>query len=188
MNESYTRLSKVGLWKLLATASLVLLAVLPVSARAYSYSGYRWSNNVNYVRYDASVPSSWQSSNALSNGRRVWNEAGSPFRLNYSSSSGNVVRAGYYGDTGWLGLTRIWTDGAGRIAKAETKFNRTYHWSTSGAAGYYDVQSVAAHEFGHWLQLKHSYYPTTMYTSAGKGETYMRSLHSDDIAGINQAY
>jgi hypothetical protein len=62
-------------------------------------------------------------------------------------------------------------------------------WSTSGQPLHYDVQSVAAHEFGHWLSLGHSSdTEATMYYRTGMGETKKRSLNSDDISGIRSIY
>lgn len=69
-----------------------------------------------------------------------------------------------------------------------------YTWSTAsgGESGKYDVQSVATHEFGHWLTLYDLYDSTdsekTMYEWTASNEIKKRTLDSDDIAGINYIY
>ncbi len=170
----------------------LLLVSIPAVALAFSYSAIRWWSTTTYVRYDSSVPDSWQSSGALYNARRAWNNAGSKFRIYYSSSSENVVKAGYYGKTDWIAKASINYNLLGYINQAEIIFNRSYPWSTTGASDYYDVQNIATHEFGHWLQLNDLYsstdYYKTMYGHAKTGETYKRTLHSDDIAGIKYIY
>ncbi len=173
-------------------AIFLLLASIPAVALAFYYSGIRWWGTTTYVRYDSSVPDSWQSSGALYNARNAWNNAGSRFRIYYSSSSGNLVKAGYYGNTDWIAKASVSINLLGYITQAEITFNRSYPWSTTGASGYYDVQNIATHEFGHWLQLRDLYssndYYKTMYGYAKTGETYKRTLHSDDIAGIKYIY
>jgi hypothetical protein len=72
--------------------------------------------------------------------------------------------------------------------------NSYYPWSTAsgGEAGKYDVQSVATHEFGHWLTL-HDLFNSgdsekTMYRWIAANEIKKRTLDSDDIAGIRYIY
>ena len=51
-----------------------------------------------------------------------------------------------------------------------------------------DLQSIAAHEHGHWLGLDHSPFSSaTMYASY-VGGTGARSLHTDDQAGVCDMY
>jgi hypothetical protein len=65
----------------------------------------------------------------------------------------------------------VWDDGPGTIS------NR------------WDIQGVAAHEYGHALGLGHSTVSAaTMAPSGAPGQTGLRSIHSDDIAGIKCIY
>ena len=46
-----------------------------------------------------------------------------------------------------------------RLKDVDTIINTTYYWATGAhTANDYDVQSVMAHEFGHWLVLEHLYH------------------------------
>ncbi len=52
-----------------------------------------------------------------------------------------------------------------------------------------DIQGVQTHEYGHALGLGHSNTgAATMYFSVGFGATGIRSIHSDDIAGVQAIY
>ncbi|MEY4723796.1 MAG: hypothetical protein RLZZ324_1309, partial [Candidatus Parcubacteria bacterium] len=79
------------------------------------------------------------------------------------------------------------------ITDADTVFNTSYSWSTTGSpSSAYDVQNVATHELGHWLTLLDLYgggdIAKTMYYSSGPGEQNKRSLETDDLNGINAIY
>jgi hypothetical protein len=66
----------------------------------------------------------------------------------------------------------IWEDGPGSIA-----------------GGTFDIQSVACHEYGHALGLGHSSSGNaTMFPSVSAGSTALRSIESDDIAGVQFIY
>jgi hypothetical protein len=170
------------------TVSLAI-ASMPRSAKAYSYSGLKWSSYPISVNVsDTSFPSSWSS--PVANAMSAWNAASSPFYFNIGYSNYTITLANS-GNTGKLALT--YTDAIGStIIKTYTVFNTYYSWSTSGQAGYYDVQNAATHEFGHWLKLNDLYggvdTEKTMYGYISTGETKKRSLESDDLNGINTIY
>jgi hypothetical protein len=53
----------------------------------------------------------------------------------------------------------------------------------------YDLQAVCTHEFGHALGLDHSSDPSaTMYAKITVGDTSMRTLSDDDMAGLCSIY
>ena len=88
----------------------------------------------------------------------------------------------------------FWWSSAGVISDFDIKFydrDGTYDWawSTSPAWNEFDIQSVACHELGHALGLAHSANMTaTMYPAIPPGSTAMRSLHVDDMAGVQAIY
>jgi len=54
-----------------------------------------------------------------------------------------------------LACTFIAFDEKGNPVETDIRFSTAVKWSTTGAAGSYDIQSVAAHEIGHVLQFDH---------------------------------
>ena len=44
-----------------------------------------------------------------------------------------------------------------RIKEVDTIINTRYYWATGAEQGKFDIESVMAHEFGHWLRLQHLY-------------------------------
>lgn len=91
-----------------------------------------------------------------------------------------------YVDTSFVWNGLFWEETAFEV---DIDVNTSYPWHNSGAAGYYDVQSVFTHELGHMLGLGHSDVNTaTMWPTVGKGDTTWSTLDPDDIAGIKAIY
>jgi hypothetical protein len=81
--------------------------------------------------------------------------------------------------------------GWNHINETDISFNSNYTWNCSGNPIWteMDVENIATHELGHSLGLGHtSYSDATMYAYANYGETKKRSLHWDDIDGIEYLY
>lgn len=73
----------------------------------------------------------------------------------------------------------------------DIRFNSATSWSHSGAAGRYDVQSVAAHEMGHYMGLLHASSSSsflTMYAYTATGQIRERDLGIGDILGMRAQY
>ncbi len=97
------------------------------------------------------------------------------------------------GTTGVLARATTWFSSSGTAFESDVLFNSAYRWSTSGASGRADVQSVAAHEVGHSLGMDHPAQKTanaclTMYSSTPLGSTQGRTLGTGDILGIQAMY
>ncbi|MBX3468046.1 MAG: matrixin family metalloprotease [Planctomycetes bacterium] len=78
----------------------------------------------------------------------------------------------------------------GRILDADIIFNgKNYLFSTDLTGGTFDIQNVATHEVGHFIGLDHSaVVGATMNPFAHTGDTRLRSLEQDDIAGASAIY
>ncbi|MFB6145828.1 MAG: matrixin family metalloprotease [Candidatus Nanohaloarchaea archaeon] len=121
----------------------------------------------------------------------MWSNADSNFEYYVTPDSTNYVYKGSIGGSGGaLAVTTTYTGSfSNTIESAEIKFDNAEEWSTTGSSSAYDVQSIAAHEFGHFLGLDHSnIYKATMYDSLGEGDTRFRTLAEDDKNGINAIY
>lgn len=169
---------------LLLTLFLVNMAA---PASAYVYNGRYWHEGYAQYAKDSSIPSDWSTS--ISNAANAWNNAGANFYF-YQTSCNNKLYYKLLGDITILAIAHEVHSGD-RMLSCTIDFNKDLGalWSTSGEQYQYDVQSVATHEFGHWLSLGHSAYTdATMYYSTSMGETKKRTLHSDDIGGIQSIY
>lgn len=181
-NKNMKHRKKMLIGALLITISLVSI-ISPASA--YTYNGRYWHSGFAQVDKDSSIPSSW--SNSLTQAMSAWNNAGANFFF-YQIGCENKLYYTSLGSSGPLATTTETYSGTS-MTKCIVRFNSDKSWSTTGASGYFDVQSAATHEFGHWLSLGHSSNTeATMYSTMSTGETKKRSLHSDDIAGICYIY
>ena len=166
-------------------AGLLLLSII-VPASAYVYNGQMWENKYANAYWDSSFPDSWKPS--ARNAMGAWNNAGADFRFYEVSCQNKLYYTPLGSGSSTLARATWWYTG-NYITKATIEFNSDKSWSTSGESGKFDVQSVATHEFGHWLSLGHSSNTdATMYAYIDPGETKKRTLHSDDIAGIKYIY
>jgi hypothetical protein len=76
------------------------------------------------------------------------------------------------------------------VAETDQRFNSRYAYSNDGAAGKYDVQSIATHESGHSIGLDHadSSSQLTMFFQTLTGTKYLRSLAKGDVRGLRARY
>jgi hypothetical protein len=144
----------------------------------------------------------------------TWNSTGASFRFHYAGSHTNTT-AGRNGkseimwgttDPRALAVThnrwiRKLYDLNGfpvgdQIVECDMVFNDhlEFPWSTNPSPFEVDVQSIALHEFGHFLSLRDLYgdigdseydLDKVMY---GKGGALKRDLHRDDMSGIHWIY
>jgi hypothetical protein len=183
-----------------ATAAVVVLSDVTT---AYSPSGPVWrtlpvSFSVNPANLDVSES---QAETALAVGAATWSsQAVTSFRFVYAgrssqvsttydglnlvvfrnASSGGAIATAYtwFNSSGYLDADIVFWDGAFRF----------FTGSSGCSAGFY-IEDVAAHEFGHALGLGHSDVGgATMYPTISTCSTGSRSLHADDIAGVQSLY
>jgi hypothetical protein len=76
------------------------------------------------------------------------------------------------------------------VVETDQRFNSRYSYSNTGAAGKYDVQSIATHESGHSIGLDHadSSSQLTMFFQTLTGTKYLRSLAKGDVRGLRARY
>jgi len=105
----------------------------------------------------------------------------------------NIVTFASMGLNGTLAENAFWYNpSTGELVDSDIQFNTSYSWNTDGSAGYFDVQNIGTHEFGHSLVLADLYDAAdsekTMYGYGSTGETKKRTLDPDDINGITYLY
>ncbi|OPL14710.1 MAG: hypothetical protein AVO34_00830 [Firmicutes bacterium ML8_F2] len=164
-----------------------------VSGDDFVYNGMRWYGTSPVVPYK--INSSYETRiDHIQAAASTWNSAGANFEFSYSGTHGRTGRAerNNVNEIMWynlnsdqtLALATVWYSGD-RILENDMVFNTMFYWSTDGYP-YYDVQTVALHEFGHWLSLGHSpIFESIMYYQ-NKG--IQRTLHSVDVTGIRYIY
>ncbi len=173
-----------------------------VGSSPYVFNGQKWFGAWPVVDYKINAsggPTDGCTLTALQNASNTWNNAGAKFSFD---NAGTHTRTGSYtqnmvneitwhnlGNTSTLAQAIWWFySSTGEIIEADMIFNTYHTWSTAAKtpAGTYDVETVALHEFGHWLSLGHSStYEAIMWPNY-KGT--QRTLHPDDIAGITTIY
>ncbi len=157
----------------------------------YEYTGIRWQQPTAHLKYDSSIPSEWRP--AIAAAFAQWNGAGSPFRFVLDDQTTNTLQIGAIEQEGVLAFAELYyAVPSGFISSARLVFNSSYSWSWTGEPGKVDVQSIAAHELGHWLHLADLYQAecseVTMYGMYTLGDTRNRTLADADVTGILLIY
>jgi matrix metalloproteinase-14 (membrane-inserted) len=186
----------------LIVTALALLA-LGHAIEGFSTNGHMWIsppvpyviNPVNLDLPEAGVET------AVRAGADVWgSQGGTTLRFDYAGRSTqstttydsvNLVVFRDQSSGSAIATTYSWYSGT-RLVDADIVFwdggFRFYTGSSGCSAGFY-IEDIAAHEFGHALGLGHSTATgATMYPSVNYCSTAPRSLHQDDIAGIQSLY
>ena len=91
-----------------------------------------------------------------------------------------------------LACTFIACDEKGNPVETDIRFSTAVKWTTTGASGTYDIQSVAAHEIGHVLQFDHvtnsskDDHTVLMWPYMDSADTSGRKLGRGDAIGEQQ--
>jgi hypothetical protein len=173
------------------TIAIVIPAsiVLADEEDGYVYSGLKWNSNlVHYYHMDID---DYNIRSAITSAAYTWNAADSPHTMYYDGSTNNKwiwVELGDY----LPALTFTYPSG-GYIIKNITWMNEELEWSTDGtpSATEFDAETVAVHEFGHWLNLcdlEEEYNEDeVMYENINPQHVH-RDLGSGDEDGIEYIY
>ncbi|MCX5801312.1 MAG: FG-GAP-like repeat-containing protein [Candidatus Eisenbacteria bacterium] len=93
------------------------------------------------------------------------------------------------------GLAHWWWDAQNYNYECDITFNdnAAVPWSALRAdsclRGKYDLESVATHEFGHWMSFGHSCdTKATMYCFSDSNETHKRTLNECDVSAMHWRY
>jgi hypothetical protein len=180
---------------------------LSVVTSAYSYSGLSWPHPpppVVKYRINENCGDCTGEGAAVQAAAATWNAAGAQFSFSYAGATAVTDVSSYdgvneilwrnFGSGGTIAVTYTWYNPSdNNIVECDMEFNDYYTFSTAATppSGQCDVQTVALHEFGHFLMLDDLYSSTdsdkVMYGYYSPG-TAKRTLHADDIAGIRYIY
>lgn len=144
---------------------------------SYAYAGDHWPQGVPvplYVNGDGASGSTADSATAaIQDACLTWSAAGFP--LTYAGTTTHASQAQHYAgatnDVFWnstdqdmsgntLAVTGAsWNIYTGVITDSFTEFNANYDWVTDTPpdSGHFDIQTIATHELGHWMQLGDKY-------------------------------
>ncbi len=168
----------------------------------YSYGGGKWpGNKVTYMVNPNTADTTGELA-AVQAAANTWNNAGANFGFVYGGPTSktsvamdgenSIIWVNY--DTGSVATTITYWFGTGpkTIVESDIVFNDlNNNWGTDSSPTKMDVQTVATHELGHWLQLLDLYGSADskkmMYGYVSDGGI-KRSLSTDDIAGIIDIY
>ena len=168
----------------------------------YSYGGGKWSGSkVTYFVNPNNADTAGELA-AIKAAASTWSNAGSKFGLVYGGATSkknsamdgenSIMWVNY--DTGSVATTISWwyTTDPKTIVECDIVFNDlNNNWGTDKSKTKMDVQTVATHELGHWMQLLDLYgiadNKKMMYGYVSAGEI-RRTLSADDIDGIRAVY
>lgn len=171
--------------------------------RAFSLNGPSWASpSVPYVLNPTNLDLSEDAVEAaMLQGATAWaNQTNASFGFSYAGRSSQttitndavnlvIFRDASNGST--IATTYYWYNNSGLLDADIVFWDAGFDFfsGSSGCAGGFYIEDVAAHEFGHALGLGHTTVSgATMYPSISTCSTGPRSLHADDILGVEALY
>lgn len=149
----------------------------------YPYSGFT-NETFNAIMYSCSE---WT---RAGRGTLIYLSSTTHNNTTFSSVSNNrsEVTKQNQGNTGFQAITRTYLNSTNKITEADINLNVYYPFGSAYTS--FDTQDVMTHEVGHALGLGDIIVPNgeTMYYYSGPGNTYRRTIDTDDIAGIQAIY
>jgi hypothetical protein len=169
-------------------STFIILPASLAKADDYDYNGIHW--NGNSVGYDdQALDSTWRLE--LWQAKYTWSAAGADFYFYQDTGNSNYdlyIGDTYYEDSG-AETNMSYSYPSMHITSCSTVFNEDMEFSVGGGGGTLDIETIALHEFGHWLRLEDLYSggdsAKVMYYSYTGVKT---SLHAGDVAGIIAIY
>lgn len=187
--------------KLLVLALSFGLAAIATDAFAWTSWGVRDGDSRMVM---SANPGGWEGDNKAYDcfiaGAVAWNNASCSNFLFIKGDPAIVTRTvprtdGYnhikFGNAGGGALAVTYLQRNSSSRECDVIFGDNINWDLEGWVhpARYDLQGVAAHEFGHVLGLGHSSYnEATMYYATGPGTDGARTLHFDDEDGVCSLY
>jgi len=183
---------------------VALLVLSPVTPLAFMTNGVRWATipvpyRLNPANQDGLPIAAVEAS--VKNGADTWQvQSGAPVGFQFaglstdntvSLDSTNLVMFRNESNGAAIATTYTWMSNS-NIIEFDMVFwdaGFTFYTGSTGCAGGFYIEDIAAHEFGHALGMAHSTVPSaTMFPSTPPCNTSLRTLADDDIAGIRSLY
>lgn len=185
-----------------AMSTAPVVATDNLNARWYPYSANGYQSWILW-HFGTSFPTNSSMRTYVSNGRLTWNNAHRQLWFSWDQNASPKVNVTYE-DLLWpnqdalaIGMTLRCGGGytayicSGSIAVNSTPGNWK-HWygQTTLACPYVDLESTAAHEWGHIVSLTHTNQSSddVMYPNIPCGTMSKRDLTSHDLASISALY
>jgi len=173
----------------LITWGFLLFATFPLRAYAFNWEErLAWDTSQVSYALDSSIPRPWRP--AIHRAARCWSQSGARFAFIYDSTSTNLLCLKSL-SSGLVSITEIHHQpGETAIRRCATHFNKGKGFSPKGrpATHEYDLETVALHEFGHWLKLGHVANPDCVMYDSLYPERMKRELSFDEREGIRAIY
>ena len=127
-----------------------------------------------------------QSGNVLGNGGANFDAFWAGAASTVGNTNQNIVSAIASCNGNTLAYTELPLSDGWRIRYCD---NQTFDDGPGTIGNRYDIQGIMVHEYGHALGLGHSSVSgATMFPTGSPGQTSLRSIESDDVAGVQCVY